>query len=130
VVAAGRPAASLARGPARPSGALVRAHATGREGAALSTRPAGYDGDSASPIEESRSGESVAGFLAAGSIALSFVAIVEKPVRLAPFALVVAFIAVAIGGRHERLASAAVVIGIFGFIVGMTIAVATENPLF
>jgi hypothetical protein len=95
----------------------------------VSTR-AGYDGDSASPIEESRPGESVAGFLAAGSIALSFVAVVEKPVRLAPVAILVAFIAVAIGGRHERLAAAAVVIGILGWVLGMTIAVATENPLY
>jgi hypothetical protein len=96
----------------------------------VSTRPAGYDGSSASPIEKSRPAEAVAGFLAAASIALSFVAMVEKPVRLAPFALVVAFIAVAIGGRHERLAAAAVVIGILGWIVGMTFAVATENPLY
>ena len=46
---------------------------------------------------------------------------VQKPVRLAP---------VAIGGRHQRLASAAVVIGILGWVVGMTVAISTENPLY
>jgi hypothetical protein len=96
----------------------------------VSTRPAEYDGRERSPVERSRPGEAVAGFLAAASIALSFVAMVEKPVRLAPFALVVAFIAVALGGRHQRLASAAVAIGVLGWLVGMTVAVATENPLY
>jgi hypothetical protein len=55
---------------------------------------------------------------------------VQTPVRLAPFALVVALIAVAIGGRHERLASIAVAVSALGWLVGMTIAVATENPLY
>jgi hypothetical protein len=96
----------------------------------VSTQPADYEGRSGSPIQESRPGEAVAGFLAAASIALSFVAMIEKPVRLAPFALIVAFIAVAIGGRHQRLASAAVVIGILGWLVGMTVAISTENPLY
>jgi hypothetical protein len=60
---------------------------------------------------------------------LSFVAMVYRPIRLAPFALVVAFVAVAIGGRHERLASFAVAIAALGWLVGMTGAVITENPL-
>jgi hypothetical protein len=96
----------------------------------VSTQPAEYDGRERSPVERSRPSEAVAGFLAAASIALSFVAMVEKPVRLAPFALVVAFIAVALGGRHQRLATAAVVIGILGWLVGMTVAISTENPLY
>lgn len=54
---------------------------------------------------------------------------VYRPIRLAPFALLVAFIAVAIGGRHERLASFAVAIAALGWLVGMTVAVLTENPL-
>jgi hypothetical protein len=71
----------------------------------------------------------VAGFLAAASIALSFVAMVYRPVRLAPFALVVAFIAVGLGGRHARLAGFAVAIGVLGWLVGMTAAVLAEKPL-
>jgi hypothetical protein len=71
----------------------------------------------------------VAGFLAAASIALSFVAMVYRPVRLAPFALVVAFIAVGLGGRHARLAAFAVAIGVIGWLVGMTVAVLAEKPL-
>jgi hypothetical protein len=130
VVASRARSATLAGRNARRPRTLVRAHSTGGEGTALSTQPADYERRAPSPVRESRPAEAVAGFLAAASIALSFVAMIEKPVRLAPFALIVAFIAVAIGGRHQRLASAAVVIGILGWVVGMTVAISTENPLY
>ncbi|HET7855217.1 MAG TPA: hypothetical protein VFL41_02055 [Gaiellaceae bacterium] len=63
-------------------------------------------------------------------MALSVVAMVQTPVRLAPFALVVALIAVAIGGRHARLASAAVAVSALGWLIGMTVAIATESPIY
>jgi NADH:ubiquinone oxidoreductase subunit 2 (subunit N) len=55
---------------------------------------------------------------------------VQTPVRLAPFALVVALIAVAIGGRHARLASIAVAVAALGWLVGMIVAISTENPIY
>ncbi|MEX2211552.1 MAG: hypothetical protein WD689_07295 [Gaiellaceae bacterium] len=76
-----------------------------------------------------RPAEHVAGFLAAASLAVSLIGIVERPVRTIPVALVVGLIAVAMGGRHQRLAAAAVMVGALAFVVGMTVAIATEAPL-
>lgn len=130
MVAPERPApAPASQWAAREPGAVVRADAPRGEGRALSTQPADYDGRPAPRAEESGPGEAVAGFLAASSMALSFVAMVYRPVRLAPFALVVALIAVGLGGRHARLATLAVVIAVLGWLVGMTGAVVTEKPL-
>lgn len=87
--------------------------------------------DEVVPVERTRAGEAVGGFLAAASIAISLVAIVYRPVRLVPFALVIAFIAVGLTReRHARLATAAVVIGAVSWIVGMTIAVLTGGSLY
>jgi hypothetical protein len=76
-----------------------------------------------------RPAEAVAGFLAAASVAVSLIGLAYKPVRTIPLALVVALVAVGIGGRHQRLASFAVVVGAVAFAVGMTIAVATQSAL-
>jgi hypothetical protein len=81
--------------------------------------------------EPIRPAETVAGFLAAASIAVSVIAMVYRPVRLAPVALLVAFIAVALSDRRfSRLAAFAVAIGAVGWLVGMTIAVLAEEPLY
>jgi hypothetical protein len=57
--------------------------------------------------------------------------VVYRPVRVIPFALVIAFIAVALTQeRHARLATAAVVIGALAWLAGMTIAIVTERPLY
>ena len=74
--------------------------------------------------------EIVAGLLAATSLVVSAIALVQTPVRLAPAAIVVALVAAAIGGRHARLANLAVVFGAIAWVVGMTIAIAAENPLY
>jgi hypothetical protein len=56
---------------------------------------------------------------------------VYRPVRLAPVALLVAFIAVGLSERHfSRLAAFAVLIGALGWLIGMTVAVLTEEPLY
>jgi hypothetical protein len=94
----------------------------------MSTRS--YD-DEVVPVERTRPGEAVGGFLAAASIALSTVAVVYRPVRLVPFALVLAFVAVGLTrDRHERLATAAVVVGALGWLLGMTVAVLTGRSLY
>ena len=81
--------------------------------------------------EPIRPAETVAGFLAAASIAVSVIAMVYRPVRLAPVALIVAFIAVALSDRHfSRLAAFAVAVGALGWLIGMTVAVLTEEPLY
>jgi cell division inhibitor SulA len=90
----------------------------------------GFD-DEVVPVERTRPAEAVGGFLAAAAITISLVAIVYRPVRLVPFALVIAFIAVALTReRHARLAAAAVAIGAVGWLAGMTVAVLTGKPLY
>jgi hypothetical protein len=76
-----------------------------------------------------RPAEAVAGFLAAASVAVSLIGIAYKPVRTIPIAIVVALVALGIGGRHQRLAGLAVAAGAVAFVVGMTIAVATQSAL-
>lgn len=84
---------------------------------------------STAPIERARPAETVAGLLASASIFASLTGMAYRPLRLIPLAIVLALIAVGIGGRHERLAAVAVGIGALGFLVGMAVAVVTSNPL-
>ena len=84
---------------------------------------------SSAPYERSSPAETVAGFLAAAAIFVSVTGIAYRPLRLVPAALVLALIAVGIGGRATRLATWAVAIGAASFAVGMAAAVITSNPL-
>ena len=81
------------------------------------------------PYERARPAETVAGFLAAAAIFVSLTGIAYRPLRLIPFAILLALVAVAIGGRHQRLATFAVYVGGASFAVGMAAAVITSNPL-
>ena len=74
--------------------------------------------------------DSVAGFLATLSIFASAVGLIWRPVRLVPFALVLALIATRMSARNERIAWYAVVAAVICWTAGMTIAVVTENPLY
>jgi len=90
---------------------------------------------SAEPISEAgasargHTAEVVAGWLAAFSIFASVVALAWHPLRLVLPAILLALIAAAMGGRHHRLAGAAVVIATVSFFLGMAIAVAGARPL-
>jgi hypothetical protein len=87
---------------------------------------------STAPLEERRSSgaETAAGFLAAISLTASAIAIVYRPLRLAPFAILIALMAAALGKeRHARLAAAAVVAASAAWLIGMAIAVLTSNPI-
>jgi hypothetical protein len=86
---------------------------------------------SVGPAEE-RHGQAdlVAGFLAAFALAAGLLSIIHKPARIGPVALVVALIAVGIGGKYERLATWAVATVSVGWVLGMIIAVITENPVY
>ena len=72
----------------------------------------------------------VAGLLASLSIFASLIGIAYRPVRLIPFAIAAALVAAAMGGRHSRLATLAIAVGGACFVVGMAIAVITNNPLY
>jgi len=84
---------------------------------------------SSAPYERTSPAETVAGFLAAAAIFVSVTGIAYRPLRLVPAALVLALIAVGIGGRATRLTTWAVAIGAVSFAVGMAAAVITSNPL-
>jgi hypothetical protein len=84
---------------------------------------------SAAPFARGKPAESIAGFLASLSIFASFVGVAYRPLRIVPVAILLALIAVAIGGRHARLAGFAAAIGALAFAVGMATAVITSHPL-
>jgi hypothetical protein len=74
--------------------------------------------------------DAIAGLLAALAIFVSLISIAYRPGRLVPAALLMALLATAIGGRHQRLAALAVAVGAVCFVVGMVLAVLTDNPLY
>jgi hypothetical protein len=74
--------------------------------------------------------DNVAGFLATLSIFASALGLIWRPVRLIPFAIVIALIAARMSARNERIAWYAVVVAVVCWTAGMTIAVITENPLY
>jgi hypothetical protein len=84
---------------------------------------------STAPYRQSRPAETVAGFLAAAAIFVSLVGVAYRPLRLIPFAIVLALVAVGIGGRSERLATYAVAIAGACFAIGLAVAVITSHPL-
>jgi hypothetical protein len=85
---------------------------------------------SAPPVTRDRPADAVAGLLAACSIFASLVALAYRPARITPFTIGIALVAVGIGGRNARLAAFAVAVGSMCFVLGMTLAVLTENPIF
>jgi hypothetical protein len=74
--------------------------------------------------------DTVAGLLATLSIFASCLGMIYRPVRIVPFAIVVALIAARMSERQQRLAGIAVAIGVICWTVGMTIAVVTKNALY
>jgi hypothetical protein len=74
--------------------------------------------------------EAVAGLLAAASIALAAVAVAYRPGRLAPVAIILALVAAVMTRRWGRLGAVAVVVAGLAWLVGMTVAVITESPIF
>jgi hypothetical protein len=85
---------------------------------------------STGPVTEERPADAIAGLLAALSLAGSLIGLAYRPARVIPFALLLAIVAAGMGGRHSRLAAAAVVTGAVCFVVGMAVAVITNNPVF
>jgi hypothetical protein len=111
------------------AGASARPEARARAG----TRQGPADSHlavSTSPVTRERPAEAVAGLLAALSVFASLIGLAYRPGRLIPCALLLALLATAIGGRHARLASFAIAVGGVCFVVGMAVAVITDNPLY
>jgi uncharacterized protein DUF4383 len=73
--------------------------------------------------------ETLGGFLAGAAIFVSLVGIAYRPLRLIPFAIVLALLASAIGGRSARMAMLAAYVGAACFVLGMAFAVITSHPL-
>ncbi|MEP6909492.1 MAG: hypothetical protein ABI896_03555 [Actinomycetota bacterium] len=88
---------------------------------------------SSAPFENDRAtpAEVAAGFLAAISLTASLLALMYRPVRLAPFAILIALIAAALAkDRNSKLAGAAVAAGTLAWLVGMAIAVLMSRPIY
>ena len=80
--------------------------------------------------ERDGAGESVAGFLAALAIFGGLIAIVERPVTIGLFSLLLALIAAGMAaGRHRNLAGIAVGIATTSWLAGMIVSVVTNRPL-
>jgi hypothetical protein len=61
---------------------------------------------------------------------LAGVAIARTPALLAPAAILVALVAARMSEAHRKLAAWAVGLATAAFVLGMTVAIATDNPLF
>ena len=85
---------------------------------------------SAHELDRRGPAETLAGYMSAAAIFLALMALAYRPLVLALCALVLSLTATAIGGRWGKLHAIAVGAATVGFILGMSIAVVTGNPLF
>ena len=74
--------------------------------------------------------EAVAGLLATAAIFAAAIGVIYRPVRLIPVAVVLALVAARMTTRYSRLAGLAIAIVVVCWVLGMTIAVITERPLY
>ena len=90
------------------------------------------------PQKRSSAVDTVAGLLAAASIVLSVIAmggglllqLHAHPARLAPVAIVIALVAARMSARYQSLALKAALFGAVAWVVGMTVVIVTDGPLF
>ena len=87
---------------------------------------------SAVPEERGRlsSADAVGGLLAAASIFVGAIGVAHDPVRLIPVSIVLALVAVRMTDRHRRIATWAVGLNVVWWVLGMTVAIITEHPLY
>lgn len=89
------------------------------------------------PARRFSSIDTVAGVLAVGSIVLSAIAmgfgllldLDARPTRVIPGAVIAALVAARMSPRFQGLALKAVAFAMIAWVVGMTLAVITENPI-
>lgn len=82
------------------------------------------------PREEPRYADAIAGFLCAFALAISLIAIARTPALLAPVAILVGLVAARMSEAHRKLAGWTVAVATVAFVVGMTVAIATDNALY
>ena len=81
--------------------------------------------------------DAVAGLMAGGSLVLSIIAcgfgllleVDPRPAVTAPVAALVALVAARMSARFQRLAFIAVVVAMIAWVIGMSLAAVTENPI-
>lgn len=89
------------------------------------------------PSERVTLADTIAGFMAAGSLALSLIAggfglilgVDPHPARLAPAAAVLGLVAARMSTRFQRLSYYAVIAAMVAWTLGMTLAVITDNSI-
>jgi hypothetical protein len=84
----------------------------------------------ATPASGSNSSELTAGFLSVLSMVGSALGLVYQPVKVLPFAFLIALIATAIAPRDSKLPLVAIAFGTVCFVAGLTIAVTTNHALY
>ena len=72
----------------------------------------------------------VSGLLSASALFAALLALAYRPARIVPAAIVLALVAARMSDRHRRLAAVAVAATGICWVLGMTFAVITSNPLF
>jgi hypothetical protein len=80
--------------------------------------------------DRQRPADAVAGLMASAAMFTSLIALAYRPLRVAPFAILVALIAAAMSKRYERLSQLALAVSGACFVAGTILAVLTKNPLF
>ena len=79
---------------------------------------------------KSRPVDTIAGLLAAAACALAILAIAQRPIRYSAVAVIISLVAARMSPRWQNLALAALGLAMVGWMLGMTLAVTTKNPLF
>jgi hypothetical protein len=87
-----------------------------------------------SAISEDRqrlsSADAVGGLLAAASIFVGAIGVAHTPVRIIPISVVLALVSVRMTDRNRGIATWAVGLNIVWWLLGMTVAIVTEHPLY
>jgi hypothetical protein len=83
-----------------------------------------------SAVPQPRRADTIAGFLCAFSLAIAGIAVARTPGLLAPVAIALALVAARMSEAHRKLAGWALVASSVAFVVGMVVAIVTENPLY
>jgi hypothetical protein len=86
---------------------------------------------SSTPIQRDSTADTFAGFLAATAIFVGAIALAIRPLPLSVASIALSLVATGMSGpRSARISAIAVGVATLSFILGMTIAVLTDRPLY
>ena len=74
--------------------------------------------------------EAIAGLMATAAIFTGLFGVAYRPVRMIPFAVLLALVAARMTTRYSRLAEVAIAVVVVCWVLGMAVAVITERPLY